>query len=316
MAWLDTGTQEALLQASNFIQAIEQRQGLKVACPEEVAYKMGFITAEDVLRMARSMGTTSTAQYLERIIEEERALGVRFLPTEHPRTCILVEPDVHRDNRGFFLETYHQQKYARGRRSPGPFVQDNHSHSVRGTLRGLHAQVRRPQGKLVRAVEGEMFDVAVDIRRGSPTFGRWVGVRLSGENFRQLYIPPGFAHGFCVLSPTGARRVQVHRLLRSRGRDRHRLERPDHRHRSGRCREPIVSAKDARAPAAGRDGSHRSPASAVAMRRYDRRRLAPVSMGRLGSALHSLQEPAYRRPRRPARCRASRSWQAVTPEPQ
>jgi dTDP-4-dehydrorhamnose 3,5-epimerase len=112
---------------------------------------------------------------------------------------VLIEPDVHRDGRGFFLETYQQQKYS-AHGIPGPFVQDNHSHSVRGTLRGLHAQLSRPQGKLVRAVEGEMFDVAVDIRRGSPTFGRWVAAVLSGENFHQLYIPPGFAHGFCVLS--------------------------------------------------------------------------------------------------------------------
>jgi dTDP-4-dehydrorhamnose 3,5-epimerase len=127
---------------------------------------------------------------------------MRFVPTEL-QEVVLVEPDVFRDDRGFFLETYHERKYAAGG-IPGPFVQDNHSRSVRGTLRGLHAQVQRPQGKLVRAVEGEMFDVAVDIRRGSPTFGRWVGVRLSGENFRQLYVPPGFAHGFCVLS------AQVH----------------------------------------------------------------------------------------------------------
>ena len=123
---------------------------------------------------------------------------MRFRPTELP-DVILVEPDVHRDQRGFFLETYHARKYAEGG-VPGPFVQDNHSRSVQGTLRGLHAQREHPQGKLVRAVEGEMFDVAVDIRPSSPTFGRWVGVRLSGENFRQLYIPPGFAHGFCVLS--------------------------------------------------------------------------------------------------------------------
>jgi dTDP-4-dehydrorhamnose 3,5-epimerase len=123
---------------------------------------------------------------------------VRFLPTELPGV-ILIEPDVHKDSRGFFLETYHQRKYQDGG-IPGDFVQDNHSHSIRGTLRGLHAQRRRPQAKLVRAVEGEMFDVAVDIRRGSPTFGQWVGVTLSGDNFRQLYIPPGFAHGFCVLS--------------------------------------------------------------------------------------------------------------------
>ena len=123
---------------------------------------------------------------------------MQFRETDLPGV-VLIEPDVHQDARGFFLETWHQRKYAEaGIR--GPFVQDNHSHSARGTLRGLHAQLRRPQGKLVRAVEGEMFDVAVDIRPGSPSFGRWVGFVLSGSNFRQLWIPPGFAHGFCVLS--------------------------------------------------------------------------------------------------------------------
>lgn len=113
---------------------------------------------------------------------------------------LLIEPDVHRDARGYFLETHHQARYAEAGVT-GPFVQDNLSHSVRGTLRGLHAQLApRAQGKLVRAVDGEMFDVAVDIRRGSPTFGRWFGTVLSGDNLRQLWIPPGFAHGFCVLS--------------------------------------------------------------------------------------------------------------------
>jgi dTDP-4-dehydrorhamnose 3,5-epimerase len=123
---------------------------------------------------------------------------MRFLETTLPGVT-LIEPDVFKDSRGFFLETWHQKRYAEAGIA-GPFVQDNLSFSGRGTLRGLHAQVRRPQGKLVRAVEGEMLDVAVDIRRGSPTFGRWVGYVLSGENFRQLWIPPGFAHGFCVLS--------------------------------------------------------------------------------------------------------------------
>ena len=123
---------------------------------------------------------------------------MKFTPLALPEV-ILVEPDVHRDPRGFFVETYHLEKYRAGGIA-GPFVQDNHSRSVQGTLRGLHAQRRRPQGKLVRAVDGEMFDVAVDIRRGSATFARWVGARLSGENFQQLYVPPGFAHGFCVLS--------------------------------------------------------------------------------------------------------------------
>jgi dTDP-4-dehydrorhamnose 3,5-epimerase len=123
---------------------------------------------------------------------------VRVVPTSLPGVLI-VEPAVHRDERGFFLETWHQDKYAAAG-IHGPFVQDNHSHSARHTLRGLHAQIRRPQGKLVRAVQGAMFDVAVDIRPSSPSFGRWFGVELSGDNLRQLFIPPGFAHGFCVLS--------------------------------------------------------------------------------------------------------------------
>jgi dTDP-4-dehydrorhamnose 3,5-epimerase len=123
---------------------------------------------------------------------------MKFSPTDLPEV-ILIEPDVFRDSRGFFLETYHEGRYAENGIA-NRFVQDNHSRSVQGTLRGLHAQRVRPQGKLVRAVEGEMFDVAVDIRAGSPTFAKWVGIVLSGENFRQLFIPPGFAHGFCVLS--------------------------------------------------------------------------------------------------------------------
>lgn len=125
---------------------------------------------------------------------------MRFEPTLLPEV-ILVTPDVHRDERGFFLETYHREKYRGGGIEAG-FVQDNHSKSTRGILRGLHAQRLKPQGKLVRAVEGEIFDVAVDIRRGSPNFGRWVGEILSAENFRQLWVPPGFVHGFCVLSET------------------------------------------------------------------------------------------------------------------
>lgn len=112
---------------------------------------------------------------------------------------ILVEPDVYRDHRGFFLETYHEEKYRQGG-IDARFVQDNHSRSAAGILRGLHAQRQQPQGKLVRAVEGRIWDVAVDIRLGSPTFGRWVGFELTADNFRQLYVPPGFAHGFCVLS--------------------------------------------------------------------------------------------------------------------
>jgi dTDP-4-dehydrorhamnose 3,5-epimerase len=123
---------------------------------------------------------------------------VRFVPTALPGV-VVIEPDIHRDERGFFLETYHVEKYAAAG-IHGPFLQDNHSRSAGGTVRGLHLQLRRPQGKLIRVVEGEIFDVAVDVRRGSPTFSRWVGVNLSAENFRECYVPPGFAHGFCVLT--------------------------------------------------------------------------------------------------------------------
>ena len=114
---------------------------------------------------------------------------------------ILVEPDVHRDPRGFFLETYHAAKYKAGG-IDAAFVQDNHSRSGKGTLRGLHAQWRKPQGKLVRTLQGEIFDVAVDVRPGSPTYGRWFGARLTSDNHHQLWVPAGFIHGFCVLSET------------------------------------------------------------------------------------------------------------------
>ena len=123
---------------------------------------------------------------------------MKFVQSELP-DVLIIEPDVYRDSRGFFLETYHEQKYRDGGISL-TFVQDNHSRSLRHTLRGLHAQLRRPQGKLVRVLRGEIWDVAVDVRRGSPTFGRWVAVTLSAENFRQCYVPPGFVHGFCVTS--------------------------------------------------------------------------------------------------------------------
>ena len=125
---------------------------------------------------------------------------MQFVRTEIPEV-IVIEPDVHRDSRGFFLETFHADKYRDGG-IDGPFVQDNHSRSMASTLRGLHFQVRKPQGKLIRVIDGAIFDVAVDVRLESPTFGRWVGVTLSAENFKQCYVPAGFAHGFCVLSST------------------------------------------------------------------------------------------------------------------
>lgn len=125
---------------------------------------------------------------------------MKIRPTRIP-DVLEIEPEVFEDGRGFFMETWHRRKFSEcGLRVD--FVQDNQSTSGRGTLRGLHYQIRQPQGKLCRVAAGEAFDVAVDLRRGSKTFGEWVGVRLSADNRRLLWVPPGFAHGFYVLSPS------------------------------------------------------------------------------------------------------------------
>ena len=124
---------------------------------------------------------------------------MEFVPTSIP-DVILIQPKVFGDSRGFFTETYRAQRFMDAG-LPTNFVQDNHSGSRQGILRGLHYQIRQPQGKLVRVVAGEVYDVVVDLRRRSPAFGRWEGKALSAENKLQLWIPPGFAHGFYVLSP-------------------------------------------------------------------------------------------------------------------
>lgn len=115
---------------------------------------------------------------------------------------LILEPKVFGDDRGFFFESFNARTFAELTDVHRDFVQDNHSKSARGVLRGLHYQIRQPQGKLVRVVQGEVWDVAVDIRRSSPTFGQWYGTHLSAENKRMLWIPEGFAHGFVVLSET------------------------------------------------------------------------------------------------------------------
>lgn len=124
---------------------------------------------------------------------------MKIISTSIP-DVLLIEPQVFQDERGFFLESYQKKKFKEAG-IDADFVQDNHSKSCHGTLRGLHYQIHQPQGKLVRVVAGEVFDVAVDIRRHSPTFGQWVGDYLSAENKRILWVPPGFAHGFYVTSP-------------------------------------------------------------------------------------------------------------------
>ena len=123
---------------------------------------------------------------------------MKTIPTELAGVLV-IEPQVFADARGFFFESYNAQRYAKAGIACG-FVQDNHSRSTRNTIRGLHYQFRRPQAKLLRVVRGSVFDVVADIRRGSPTFGRWVGVELSAENKRQIFVPAGLAHGFCVTS--------------------------------------------------------------------------------------------------------------------
>jgi dTDP-4-dehydrorhamnose 3,5-epimerase len=124
---------------------------------------------------------------------------MKALPLAIP-DVVLIEPKVFGDERGFFFESFNQARFEEAIGKSVQFVQDNHSRSVRNVLRGLHYQIQQPQGKLVRVVRGAVFDVAVDIRKGSPTFGKWVGVELSEDNHRQLWIPAGFAHGFLVTS--------------------------------------------------------------------------------------------------------------------
>jgi dTDP-4-dehydrorhamnose 3,5-epimerase len=124
---------------------------------------------------------------------------MNVIPTAIPDVLIL-EPKVFGDSRGFFFESFNEKVFREATGVTAHFVQDNHSRSARGVLRGLHYQIKQPQGKLVRCTQGEVFDVAVDIRRDSPTFGQWVGEILSEENKRQLWVPPGLAHGFLVLS--------------------------------------------------------------------------------------------------------------------
>lgn len=126
---------------------------------------------------------------------------MRVTPTAIP-DVLIIEPKIYGDARGFFYESFNQKEFQKATGLDVQFVQDNHSRSAKGVLRGLHYQIQQPQGKLVRVIKGAVFDVAVDLRKSSPTFGRWVGVELTEENAKQLWLPEGFAHGFLVLSET------------------------------------------------------------------------------------------------------------------
>ena len=172
-------------------------------------------------------------------------MTLRFSETPIPGV-VVIEPQVHRDARGFFLETYHAGKYREGGIG-ATFVQDNTSRSARGTLRGLHAQNPNAQGKLLRVVSGEIWDVAVDARRGSPTYGRHFALALSGENFKQLYVPPGLLHGFVVTSDEAEVAYKCTTLYDASAEFSVAWNDPDLAIRWP-VDEPILSAKDADAP--------------------------------------------------------------------
>lgn len=197
--WLDTGTHDSLLEAASFISTLQKRQGLQVACPEEIAYRHDWITAEQLLQQAEPLKKNGYGQYLLNLLEYTKQIPYTVTATDLPEVLVL-EPQIFGDRRGFFFESFNQQNFNHVTGLNVNFVQDNHSKSLQGVLRGLHYQIQHPQGKLVRVTQGAVFDVAVDLRRSSPNFGKWVGVVLSAENKKQLWISLGFAHGFMVTS--------------------------------------------------------------------------------------------------------------------
>lgn len=202
-AWFDTGAPDRLSDASDFVKAIELRQGNQIACIEEIAFKNHWINKIRVLELAEKYGKTDYGKYLKKIAE--RAEGDVMQSNKFKRfdTSIdgvyVIEPTIFGDERGYFMETYSKEAFEEIG-IYNTFVQDNKSKSRKGVLRGLHFQKENSQAKLVSVSKGEVFDVAVDLRPGSKTYGKWEGVLLSEENHKMFMIPKGFAHGFVVLS--------------------------------------------------------------------------------------------------------------------
>ena len=222
-AWLDTGSHDSLLDAADFVSAFQKRQGLYISCIEEIAYKRGFISREQLLKLAEPLMKTDYGKYMVEVAnglyagrqparpkkritykKSDRNRGIVKMGKITVETCEIeglkvITPAVFVDERGYFMETYNYNDY-KAAGIDQVFVQDNQSASSKGVLRGLHFQINYPQDKLVRALKGEVYDVAVDLRKGSPTFGKWFGVLLTEENKKQFFVPKNFAHGFLVLS--------------------------------------------------------------------------------------------------------------------
>ncbi len=171
---------------------------------------------------------------------------MRFIPSPALPEIIIIEPELFQDDRGYFMEMYHRAKFENAG-IEGNFVQDNRSRSRKGTIRGLHYQLGKPQGKLIWTLSGKVFDVAVDIRRKSPTFGKWLGIMLSSENKKSIYIPPDFAHGFCVLSEEAEIFYKCTEFYSPENERTIRWDDPDLAI-AWPIRDPILSAKDAAAP--------------------------------------------------------------------
>ena len=203
-AWLDTGTFASLMQAGNFVQVIEERQGLKVGCIEEVAYSMNFINASELEELAKPLEKKWVWYLPYKCIEKMKAEETNL------NDCWVIEPDVFEDERGYFYEGYNAEKFQKITGFDFNVMQINQSRSSKGVLRGLHFQhAPKAQSKLVSCIEGEVLDVAVDLRRESSTFGQFSLVRLSANNKKHFYIPRGMAHGFLVLTEHAKLMYQV-----------------------------------------------------------------------------------------------------------
>ena len=214
MAWLDRGTPDSLHEAASYIRTLEHRQGLKVACPEEVAWRMGWITSEQLERMTQPLRKSCYGSYLLDLIKENTSDRSAYLASLLPSVerfavegPLLLTPRIFSNERGYFFESWNQRRFTEAlgvapEQSP-LFFQDNHSRSARGVLRELHYQLEpEPQGKLVRCVAGKIYDVAVDLRHSSPTEGQWQGDGLSDTHHKNPWDPLGFADGFLTISET------------------------------------------------------------------------------------------------------------------